>query len=699
MEEIVQHDNQAAIKLRDDFVDTMSNLCQDTTIFLSKLKAVIAECHNGYLPHLIRTENSFTFIKYHIEEIIRHAMECGIEKLENTVTDVRGSWQVYLKLIYYFIKETEVLLRLLSKISKSKSAVNKVVFKMNQAKLAPMIEELNSELELISDIIPNMVIATFYDSLFSREEALSLVSKIEIPPFWYKYNFYNRRFAQWFGLIKSFIINGGNRNYQFASRWAKKVRQQIRHGNHSSLESENQGKDNKFKYTSIPVVKEIWNMTETGLGQAVVNFMKPRIRTSFYMQVPVSDGISAKQFNGSGVDAHVQVLVVCNSKLSFNIPKDWILHLKHSNRASDTMSVLRSVIHMHSSDTNNSKPMELSELAHYFQGNTEQAPESTDLSLDSNLDPSGGQDPSGVNSADTDQQGGIDEIKSSASWHSDNEKMQNYRALALRDDTVGGKRGGAHSLSTSMIDSEMQCRVIDVIVHFHGGGFISGSPSTHERYLRIFAKKTNAVVFSVHYSLAPEAKYPVALSECYFFYHWITHPNALNIKPRKIILVGDSAGGNLLLGVTFKAIQDGIRIPDGIILGYPATDLTHTLTPSRVLFSNDVLIPYCFLDLCLSAYVGENQDPRNDYFLSPLYAPDKYYAKLPSKILVMAGSFDPLLDDSIRFLRRLDFLNKKYTFELYNAPHGFWNLDAILPIAQDAIQKACAQLCSMLLSD
>jgi acetyl esterase/lipase len=68
---------------------------------------------------------------------------------------------------------------------------------------------------------------------------------------------------------------------------------------------------------------------------------------------------------------------------------------------------------------------------------------------------------------------------------------------------------------------------VPIILHFHGGGFVSGNAATHEVYLREWAKETSAIVFSVDYTLAPEAQYPLALEECYYIYRWLLEGNPL----------------------------------------------------------------------------------------------------------------------------------------------------------------------------
>ena len=91
----------------------------------------------------------------------------------------------------------------------------------------------------------------------------------------------------------------------------------------------------------------------------------------------------------------------------------------------------------------------------------------------------------------------------------------------------------------------------------------------------------------------------------------------LNIKPEKIILIGDSAGGNLVAALTIMAINKGFRIPDGLILCYPALSLSKLrFTPSLLLSVDDQLLPYPFLKMCLDSYVGTfkqgdiNTDPN-----------------------------------------------------------------------------------------
>lgn len=150
----------------------------------------------------------------------------------------------------------------------------------------------------------------------------------------------------------------------------------------------------------------------------------------------------------------------------------------------------------------------------------------------------------------------------------------------------------------------------DLIIHFHGGGFVAQTSKSHEPYLRTWAQELEAPILSVDYSLAPEAPFPRALEECFYAYCWaLTHCRLLGSTGERICLAGDSAGGNLCITVSLRAASVGIRLPDGIMVAYPATLLQATASPSRLLTLLDPLLPLSVLSKCLSAYAGTERVP------------------------------------------------------------------------------------------
>ncbi|XP_030003611.1 lipase, hormone-sensitive a isoform X2 [Sphaeramia orbicularis] len=144
-----------------------------------------------------------------------------------------------------------------------------------------------------------------------------------------------------------------------------------------------------------------------------------------------------------------------------------------------------------------------------------------------------------------------------------------------------------------------------LLIHFHGGGFVAQTSKSHENYLRSWSKELSVPVLSVDYSLSPEAPFPRALEECFYAYCWaLKNCHLLGSTAERVCLAGDSAGGNLCITVSMKAMNSGIRVPDGIMAAYPATLLTTDASPSRLLTLIDPLLPLGVLAKCLNAYAG-----------------------------------------------------------------------------------------------
>ncbi|XP_059206655.1 lipase, hormone-sensitive a [Centropristis striata] len=144
-----------------------------------------------------------------------------------------------------------------------------------------------------------------------------------------------------------------------------------------------------------------------------------------------------------------------------------------------------------------------------------------------------------------------------------------------------------------------------LLIHFHGGAFVAQTSKSHENYLRTWSKELSVPILSVDYSLSPEAPFPRALEECFYAYCWaLNNCHLLGSTAERVCLAGDSAGGNLCITVSMKAISSGIRVPDGIMAAYPATLLTTDASPSRLLTLIDPLLPLGVLAKCVNAYAG-----------------------------------------------------------------------------------------------
>ena len=147
----------------------------------------------------------------------------------------------------------------------------------------------------------------------------------------------------------------------------------------------------------------------------------------------------------------------------------------------------------------------------------------------------------------------------------------------------------------------------------------------------MWANEIGIPIFSIDYRLAPADAFPAAINDVWQVYYWIVEhaETYLGVKPEKIFLVGDSAGGNLVCALTLMAIQRKFRVPDGLIMCYPALNLSKmTFTPSLLLSIDDPILPYSFLNMCLESYIGDFSgapgcNPAHQMYLSPGIATDE----------------------------------------------------------------------------
>ncbi|KAL1954401.1 hypothetical protein VTO42DRAFT_1216 [Malbranchea cinnamomea] len=129
-----------------------------------------------------------------------------------------------------------------------------------------------------------------------------------------------------------------------------------------------------------------------------------------------------------------------------------------------------------------------------------------------------------------------------------------------------------------------------IVLDIPGGGFVAMNPRTSDDKLFAWAGRTGVPILSLDYKKAPEYPYPYALNECYDVYHTLvtTRGRCIGLSGRvrpKIVLTGDSAGGNLATGLTLMILQsrskdsqkwlaeDVLPPPEGLVLIYPSLDM------------------------------------------------------------------------------------------------------------------------------
>jgi acetyl esterase len=116
-------------------------------------------------------------------------------------------------------------------------------------------------------------------------------------------------------------------------------------------------------------------------------------------------------------------------------------------------------------------------------------------------------------------------------------------------------------------------RPLPTLVYFHGGGWVWANVDTHDRMVREYAAAGQVAVVSVDYALSPEAKFPQALEECAAVVHFLAEHGAdWGLDSSRLLLGGDSAGGNLALATALLLRDTGGPAVRGILANYPVSD-------------------------------------------------------------------------------------------------------------------------------
>lgn len=191
---------------------------------------------------------------------------------------------------------------------------------------------------------------------------------------------------------------------------------------------------------------------------------------------------------------------------------------------------------------------------------------------------------------------------------------------------------------------------LPVIVYFHGGGFMLGSVEIFDHLARSLSRSNTAVVVSVDYRLTPAHPYPAALTDCYDAVQWVAkNAESLGADASRLIIAGDSAGGNLAAAIALKASNEQGPNIAAQLLYYPVVDLTDKNYPSYDKFTDGYGASREMSQAFHNAYIGHVTDKSHPY-ISPLYA--ETLAGLPPALVATAG-FDRLTDPTRLYIDRL----------------------------------------------
>lgn len=216
-----------------------------------------------------------------------------------------------------------------------------------------------------------------------------------------------------------------------------------------------------------------------------------------------------------------------------------------------------------------------------------------------------------------------------------------------------------------------------VVMYFHGGAFMVGSPSSHRDLAWRLSQSSGMKVLVVDYRLTPEHIFPAPLDDAIAVYEWLLNNGYENSD---IAFAGDSAGGNMTLSVMLAAKDKSLPLPAAGICISPWADLTHSGDSIESNKNRDPMLPVNVLADAAKVYAGEVDlaDPK----VSPIFGDFSGFPPL----MVFCGSTEILLSDALRITEQAKQAAVEVDYKAWHKQaHAFPAMAQFIPEARQAI--------------
>jgi len=228
-----------------------------------------------------------------------------------------------------------------------------------------------------------------------------------------------------------------------------------------------------------------------------------------------------------------------------------------------------------------------------------------------------------------------------------------------------------------------------VVVYFHGGGFVIADLDVYDGGPRGVSKMADVIVVSVHYRQAPEHHFPAAHDDALAAYRWVLE-NAQTFRgdPQKVAVMGESAGGNLAIGVSMMARDAGLPAPKHQVLVYPVAgvdmDNESYVENADAKPLNKAMMKWFVKHIF--ANEADAQDPRINI------VEKANLSGLPSTTVICA-EIDPLRTEGERLAEKLEQAGVDVRHKTFNgSTHEFFGMAAVVPDAAAAQTFAAHEL-------
>lgn len=234
--------------------------------------------------------------------------------------------------------------------------------------------------------------------------------------------------------------------------------------------------------------------------------------------------------------------------------------------------------------------------------------------------------------------------------------------------------------------AEMLSRVQDpnidrVVLQLHGGGYIGAMRNKYRSFAGLYNELGRGInVFTPDYRVAPENPFPAALEDAVSAYERLIE---MGCQPGQVVVAGDSAGGGLALALCLYLKEQGMELPEGLILMSPWTDLTASGESYETNFMLDPLFGNTRDSMIYNLdYIGDD-DPKNPY-ISPIFGDFEGFPPM----LVQVGSIEMLLSDSVVLAQKAKSAGVKVRLSIYEEMfHVFQMAELMLPESKRAWEE------------
>lgn len=222
------------------------------------------------------------------------------------------------------------------------------------------------------------------------------------------------------------------------------------------------------------------------------------------------------------------------------------------------------------------------------------------------------------------------------------------------------------------------------MVYIHGGGFVMFSIDTHDRLMREYASLGRFAVIGVDYPLAPENKFPVALDLITEFTDWLSvHAGELFIDASRIVLGGDSAGGNLSVSACLRLRDKGkLHLVRAVLSNYGGFAASVSDEAEAKLGGPGAVLNASEVEFFWSHYLP-SPDYATDPYACPLHADLR---ELPPMLIVIPDR-DIVSEHSFQFAEKLAAAGVSHEVKVYRgATHSFLEAMSVSALARQAIE-------------